>query len=257
MNIKEKWRAFSTIVLKELRRSFHVWSQTVIPPIITTTLYFVIFGHVMGQRVGLIGGYPYIQFIAPGLIMLSIINSTYSASVTSVYLAKFQRSIEELLISPMSEMLILLGYMCGGLTRGIVVGALVSLVALFFTHIHVHSWLSIIGVSILASCIFSLAGIINGIFARKFDDTAFIPTFILIPLTYLGGIFFPLRLLSPEWQYLSLFNPIFYIIETFRYGFLGIVENNIWLSFLVMFVIAIGFFIFAWYLLKKGIGIRD
>lgn len=255
--LAKQWVAYLTIVNKENRKMFRVWSQTLLPPIITTTLYFVIFGHVIGQRIGLIQGYPYIQFIAPGLIMLSIITNSFSSTVSALFMAKFQRSIEEILVSPTPEWVILCGYVTSGVIRGVLTGTLVAVVALFFTRIHIFSFSLIILVAIIAAIIFSLAGLINAIFARKFDDIAFIPTFVLTPLTYLGGIFYSLDLLPTFWSYISLGNPIYYIVEAFRYGFLGIHQHSIALSFTMMILFILIFYFFALYLLKKGVGMRE
>jgi len=257
MNKKEKWIAFSTIVGKEVGRIFRIWSQTLLPPAITTTLYFVIFGQVIGSRVGEMGGYKYIQFIAPGLIMMNIITSSYASSVSSFFGAKFQRNIEELLVSPMSNTLILLGYIAGGMARGVLVGIIVGVVALFFTHLHVHSIGSIIVVTLLTSAIFSLAGIINAVYAKSFDDIFIIPTFVLTPLTYLGGVFYSIKLLPGFWQYVSLGNPILYMVDNFRYGFLGIADSHLLLSYIIMFCFIFLLFILAYVLIGRSTGLRE
>lgn len=257
MNYNKNLIAFNTIVRKELRRVFRIWSQTLLPPVITTTLYFVIFGKVIGHRIGLMDGVPYIQYVAPGLIMLSIINSSYSATVASFFASKFQRSLEEQLVAPISNSLLLLGYAIGGVIRGFIIGLLVALVAAFFTHFHLHSILIAFFVVFLSASIFSLGGIINAIFSNKFDDIAIIPTFILTPLTYLGGVFYSIKYLPKVWQYISLANPIVYIVGAFRYGFLGIPDKHLTLAFVVMVFFMFLLFFFALYLLKKGIGLKS
>lgn len=248
--------AFQSIVRKEMRRFFRIWIQTLLPPIITTTLYFIIFGTLIGQRLGKIYGYQYMDFIAPGLIMLSIINSSYSATVSAFFSAKFQGSIEELLVAPVSNVTILMGYMFSGIIRGVIVGLLVSIVAFRFTHLEIYSFVMIVYIAIISSSIFSLGGIINAIFSKNFDDITIIPTFIITPLTYLGGVFYPLSILPKFWYYISLANPIVYIVSSFRYGFLGITNGHMTHSLFTMAFITIGLFLFALYLLNKGVGLR-
>ncbi len=249
--------SFYTLVMKEAKRTFRIWSQTLLPPAITTTLYFIIFGHVIGSRVGSMGGYPYIQFIAPGLIMMTVITSSYASAVSSFFSAKFQRSIEELLVSPTPDWVILIGFSFGGVLRGVLVGIIVTVIALIFTHLQVHSIIDIVAVTLLSSSIFSLAGIINAVYARNFDDISIIPSFVLTPLTYLGGVFYSIHLLPPVWHYISLANPIVYIIGNFRYGFLGISESHHIgsLAFMILFMAAL--YILALYLLKRGKGLRS
>ncbi len=257
MSWYQGWIAFITIVIHEVQRVFRIWSQTLLPPAITSILYFVIFGQVIGSRIGDMEGFRYIQYIAPGLIMMNIITASYSSAVSSFYAAKFQRSIEELLVAPMPNTVILLGYMSGGILRGVLVGIIVSVIALFFTHLHVHSFFSIALVVLLSSSIFSLAGIINAIYAKSFDDIALIPTFILTPLTYLGGVFYSIKLLPQTWQYISLANPIIYIVDNFRYGFLGIADSHIALAYVLMAALLLALFFLAFYLLRRGVGLRE
>lgn len=257
MSCYQEWVAFKTIIIHEIQRVLRIWTQTLLPPAITTLLYFLIFGHVIGSRVGEMGGYRYIQYIAPGLIMMNIIMSSYSSSVSSFYSAKFQRSIEELLVSPMSNFTLLLGYMTGGILRGVMVGTIVSVLALFFTHLHVYSLTAIIVVVLLSSSIFSLTGIINAIYARNFDDISIIPTFVLTPLTYLGGVFYSINLLPSMWQYISLANPIVYIVDNFRYGFLGISDSHTFLAYTIMFAIFLMVFFLTYRILGKGHRLRE
>lgn len=256
MTPSRQWTAFATIVSKELKRMLRLWSQTLLPPMITTTLYFMIFGHVIGGRIGEMDAFPYIQFIAPGLIMMSMITSAYTSTVSSFYLAKFMRQIEEILVSPTPNYVILLGFMSSGILRGFLVGLIVTAVTLFFTHLHIHSIFIILLVGFLSSSIFSLAGLINAIFAESFDSIAFIPTFVLTPLTYLGGVFYSIQLLSPIWQWISLGNPIVYIVNTFRFGFLGTPDPYLLPAFLMMFFFALILFGIALFLLVKSVRLR-
>ena len=257
MSTRSQWIGFVTIMRKEIHRVFRIWSQTLLPPAITTTLYFLIFGHVIGPRIGVMAGYDYVTFIAPGLIMMTMITSSYQSTVSSFYSAKFMRNIDELLVSPMSNAVILLGFLSGGITRGFMVGLIVGIIAACFTHLHLYSWFVMLTVTVLASSIFSLAGLINAVFARSFDDISIIPTFVLTPLTYLGGVFYSISILPKVWQYISYANPIVYIIGTFRYGLLGLQDPFLLGSFLMMFLFLIGLFGLAWYLLSVSIGLRS
>ncbi len=252
----EKFTAVLTIIRSEMIRVFRVWRQTLLPPAITTVLYFVIFGNVIGPRIGTMQGHPYIQFIAPGLIMMQIITSAYSATVSSFYIAKFHGNIEEMLVSPMDNVLILLGYISGGVLRGILVGIIVTCIALFFTHLHIHAVFSLIFSTLLACGIFSVAGVINAVFAKTFDDISIIPTFVLTPLTYFGGVFYSISLLPNIWKNLSYLNPILYMVNTFRYGFLNLVDSSIYLSFALMLGVFLVLFALALWIFHKGIGLR-
>ncbi len=257
MNLKQQFVAYHTIVKNEARRTLRIWSQTLLPPAITSILYFLIFGHVIGNRIGSFGGYPYIQFIAPGLIMMNIITSSYSSAVSVVFSSKFQRSIEEMLVSPMSNLTMLLGFITAGICRGLVVGVIVAALSMAFTHLQIYSMSAIVIAAILSSCIFSLAGVINGLFARNFDQISIIPTFVLTPLTYLGGVFYSISLLPKVWQYLSLVNPIVYIVENFRYGFLGISHSHIMVSYVVMIIFTLLLFSVTYYIILSGKGLRE
>lgn len=252
-----QWVALLTILGVEMRRMIRIWPQTLLPPIVTTTLYFIIFGHIIGSKIGAMEGYPYIEYIAPGLIMMALINNSYVGSVSAFFGAKFQRHIEEVLIAPVYEAIIVLGYMLGGMCRGFVIGIIVTLVTLFFTHIRIHLWWIILLSSVLTTAIFSLGGIINGIYAKKFDDIAIIPTFILTPFVYLGGVFYSISLLPASWRYASMLNPIVYIIDNFRYGFLGITDHYLKISYIIMLIFFVGLFILAWQLIRRGVGMRD
>jgi ABC-2 type transport system permease protein len=251
------WIAYTTIARKEIRRFSRIWVQTVIPPVITMALYFVIFGNLIGKRIGAMDGMPYIDFIMPGLIMMAIITNSYANVVSSFYGAKFSRHIEEMLVSPIPNFVILVGFLTGGMARGITVGLAVTGVSLFFTDISVHNPAVVFSTAILTALLFSLAGLINGVFARSFDDISIIPTFVLTPLTYLGGIFYSIQLLSETWQTISLGNPILYMINAFRFGFLGISDIDIWLAFAVIIGFIVVLFTLCMVLLSRGTGIRD
>ena len=248
--------SYSSIARKEATRIFRIWVQTLVPPVITMILYFIIFGRLIGSQLRDIGGYDYMAFIAPGLIMMAIITNSYTNTVSSFFSAKFQRNIEELLVSPTPNYMIVFGYVSGGMIRGLCVGMLVSLVSLIFTDISIHNPLYIILFAVLTSFVFSLAGMINGIFARKFDDISIIPTFVITPLTYLGGVFYSISLLPDFWQTLSRINPIIYMIDGFRYGFLGISDIGVVAGLFMLVLFSILLFGVNLYLLKKGIGIR-
>lgn len=248
--------ALQTILAKEIYRFMRIWSQTLLPPAITMSLYFIIFGKFIGSQLRMIDGFLYIQYIAPGLIMMSIMTNAYSNTASSFFLTKFNKSIEEMIVSPMSSLVMLIGFMLGGMVRGILVGAIVTMIALFFTHIpHYHPEI-VIFMTLLSSMVFSLGGLINAIFAKRFDDISFIPTFVLTPLTYLGGVFFSIQQLPASWRTLSLFNPILEMVDTFRYGMLGISDVNIYFGFILVSVLFCALFGWAWYLLSKGTGIR-
>lgn len=248
--------AFTTLVSKEITRFTRIWVQTVLPPAITMTLYFLIFGQLIGPRIGEMGGFQYIQYIAPGLIMMSVITNAYANVVSSFFGAKFQKHIEEMLVAPIPNWVILAGYICGGVARGLIVGMVVTIVALFFTDLHMHSWAITATVVLLTSALFSLGGLINGIFARNFDDIAIIPTFVLTPLTYLGGIFYSIDLLPDIWHKISLANPILYMVNAFRYGILGVSDINVTLALLVIAICCAALFALSLTLMNRGVGIR-
>lgn len=250
--------ALHTIVRREIVRIVRIWTQTLIPPAITMTLYFVIFGKLIGSRIGSIQGeFSYMQYIVPGLVMMSIITNSYGNISSSFFGAKFQRSVEEMLVSPMSNWVILLGYVTGAVARGLVVGALVLVIALFFTKLHIaHPLITFLSV-LFGATIFSLAGFVNAIYAKKFDDIALVPTFVLTPLTYLGGVFYSVNMLSEPWQAISRVNPILYMVNAFRFGVLGISDVNIGIAFGVMLLFVIVLSWLALNLLKRGVGLRS
>ncbi len=248
--------SLGSIARKEMIRIFRIWVQTLVPPVITMTLYFIIFGSFIGSQLRDIGGYNYMAFIAPGLIMMSIITNSYSNTVSSFFSTKFQRNIEELLVSPTPNWVIILGYVSGGMTRGLSVCILVSLVSLFFVRLPMYSIFYTVLFALLTSFVFSLAGMINGIFAKKFDDISIIPTFVITPLTYLGGVFYSISVLPEVWQIISKANPIIYMVGGFRFGFLGISDISIWAGVGMLVLFSVLLFTANLYLLKKGTGIR-
>ena len=254
--MKRSLISLTSIARKEMIRIFRIWVQTLVPPVITITLYFIIFGSFIGSQLGDIDGYGYMAFIAPGLIMMAIITNSYANTVSSFFSTKFQRNIEELLVSPTPNWVIVLGYVSGGMTRGLSVGLLVSVVSLLFIRLPLFNVFYVVVFSCLTSFVFSLAGMINGIFAQKFDDISVIPTFVITPLTYLGGVFYSISLLPEFWQNISRANPIIYMISGFRYGFLGISDINIWVGFWMLVLFSVLLFTITLYLLKKGIGVR-
>jgi ABC-2 type transport system permease protein len=248
--------AFQTLLCKEILRFMRIWSQTLLPPAITMSLYFIIFGKFIGSQIKPIHGYSYIQYIVPGLIMMSIMTSAFTNTASSFFLTKFNKSIEEMLVSPMPNTITLLGFMLGGAIRGLLVGMIVLLISLFFTHLTVYHPFIVILMATLAALVFSLGGLINGVYAKRFDDIAFIPTFILTPLTYLGGVFYSIHQLPPIWQSFSMFNPILDIVDSFRYGLLGISDLNIYLGIGLVIMLFIIMFTWALVLLKKGVGVK-
>ncbi len=255
--LRQFWIAYLTIIRKEILRFTRIWVQTIIPPVVMVALYFIIFGNLIGQKIGEMDGMLYVDFIMPGLVMMSIITNSYTNVVSSFYGAKYSRHIEEIQIAPVPDLVILLGFMTGGMARGISVGIAVTLVSLLFTNFSVHSPLVVLLVALLTSCLFALAGLINAIFANSFDDITIIPTFVLTPLTYLGGIFYSIKLLPEFWQQVSLINPILYMVNSFRYGFRG--SSDIELStaiIVILFFIAVLFTI-CLTLLSRGTGIRQ
>ena len=249
--------ALYTLVRKEVTRFFRIWSQTLIPPVITTCLYFLIFGNLIGPRIGPMQGHTYIDFIVPGLILMSVITGAYTNVASSFFSAKFQRFIEEIMVSPMPNATILIGYVAGGMCRGIAVGIVVMTVAGFFASVNFEAPGIIIVTFILTALVFSLGGLLNGMFARKFDDVSIIPNFVLTPLIYLGGVFYSVQMLPQFWQTVSLANPILYVINLARYGFLGSSDVSIWTSFGIIAVAVATLFTVCLTLLQRGYGIRE
>lgn len=250
------WIAFNTILIKEVRRFLRIWQQTLLPPAITMTLYFIIFGNLIGERIGKMSGLDYMSFIVPGLIMMSVINNAYSNVSSSFFSNKFQRSVEELLVAPVPNWVILWGFVFGGVARGILTGIIVTLVALFFTDIKVHNFWVLTSTVLLSSILFSLGGFINALYANKFDDVSIIPTFVLTPLSYLGGVFFSISLLPDFWKGVSEFNPILYMVNAFRYGMLGVTDVSLVSCYAILISIIVLLTGYSLWLLKKGKGIR-
>ena len=248
--------ALFTLARKEVVRILRIWSQTILPPAITMTLYFVIFGNLIGKRIGEMGGFDYMTFIVPGLVMMSVITNSYGNIVSSFFGAKFSKHIEEMLVSPMPNWVILFGHVSGALFRGIMVGSIVTVISLFFTEIHIHNIWIVLSTVILTSIVFALAGFVNACLATKFDDIAIIPAFVLTPLTYLGGVFYSISLLPDVWQTISKFNPVLYMVNAFRYGFLGVSDVNIYTAYAIILTFVVSLTAICLYMLNKGIGLR-
>ncbi|NVJ61379.1 MAG: ABC transporter permease [Gammaproteobacteria bacterium] len=255
--MRENLVALQSILAKEITRYFRIWVQTLLPPAITMTLYFVIFGNLIGSRVGQMGDRTYMEFITPGIIMMSVITNSYSNVVSSFFSAKFQRHIEELLVAPVPNIYILLGYIGGGVSRGLITGLIVTIVSSFFVDLQIHNYFVVFVVILLTSTLFALGGLVNAVYAKKFDDISIVPTFILTPLTYLGGVFYSITLLPEFWQNVSMANPILYMVNAFRYGFWGISDINLGVAFGIIGVFIVSMFSFALYLLNTGKGLKS
>ena len=249
--------AIRTLVRKEIIRVLRIWVQTIVPPAITMTLYFIIFGNLIGRRIGTMDGFDYMQYIAPGLIMMSVITNSYGNVVSSFFGAKFGRHIEEMIVSPMSNAAIIVGHVAGGVIRGLLVGLMVTGIALAFTNLDVEHPFITLSMVLLSSIVFALAGFVNAIFAKKFDDISIVPTFVLTPLTYLGGVFYSISLLPEFWQKASLGNPILYMVNAFRYGILGTSDIDIGHAYLIVILFVVGLFTACLMLLNRGVGIRE
>jgi ABC-2 type transport system permease protein len=256
MTLKELWVAYVTIVRKETIRYLRVWSQTLLPPVVTMSLYFVIFGGFIGSQIDPIRGYSYMEFIVPGLIMMSVIMSSFMHTVSSFYFAKFQKTLEEILVSPTPYPIVIAGYVTGGMLRGMTVASLVMVVANFFTHIPMAHPTIMLLFALLTSALFSIVGLLNGVFANSFDGISIVPNFILTPLTYLGGIFYSITMLPPFWQAVSHWNPILYMINGFRYGFLGISDVSIFFAASLLIFLTVSLFGYTWYIFMVGRGLR-
>ena len=257
MNLKLNWIGLKTLVTKEVIRVIRIWIQTIVPPAITMTLYFIIFGNLIGRRIGEMGGFDYMQYIAPGLIMMSVITNSYGNVVSSFFGAKFGRHVEEMLVSPMSNATIILGHVAGGVIRGLLVGVMVTFIALAFTRLEIANPLITFSMVLLSSIVFALAGFINAVFAKKFDDISIIPTFVLTPLTYLGGVFYSISLLPEFWQKVSLVNPILYMVNAFRFGILGTSDISITHAYVIVVLFAVLLFSASLVLMNRGVGIRE
>ncbi len=257
MELRYQYIAFQTIVIKEFLRFIRIWPQTIVPPAVTTGLYFIIFGNLIGSRIGEMDGQPYMDFIVPGLILMAVINNAYSNVVSSFFSSKFNRHIEEMIVSPTPAYVIVTGFMAGGVARGLAVGAVVTGVSLFFTDLRVHNPLVMVSVVLLTSMLFALGGLINGIFARTFDDISIVPTFVLTPLTYLGGVFYSISLLPEFWQKVSLANPILYMINAFRFGLLGVSDIPVGAALAIVGGFVAVLYLLSIRLLERGVGIRN
>jgi ABC-2 type transport system permease protein len=254
---RARWIGFQTIILRECGRILRIWGQTSVPSAVTAALYFVIFGTLIGRRIGQMDGVDYMQYIAPGLIMMAVITNAYANVSSSFFGAKFQRFLEEISVSPLPDWLVVLGYVGGGVLRGLLVGLVVTIISLVFTHLPVHHVLVIVAAVVLTAVVFSLAGFINGVFAKNFDQVNWIPTFILTPLTYFGGVFYSINLLPPWAQSLSHANPVLHMVNAFRYGFLGRSDVDVVLAFAIMLGAAAALFGIALTLMRRGTGLRD
>lgn len=251
------WIALKSIWRKEITRFMRIWVQTLIPPVVTMSLYFIIFGNLIGSRVGDMGGFSYMQFIVPGLIMMSVITNSYTNVCSSFFSSKFQHNIEELLVAPVPTHIIIWGYIGGGVARGVFTGILVTIISMLFVSYDVHSWAMIICTLLLTAILFSLAGLLNAVFAKSFDDISIVPTFVLTPLTYLGGVFYSLTLLPTFWQWVSKLNPIVYMINGFRYGFLGVSDVSLIFTFSMLILFVVVMYIICWRIIESGRGLRS
>ena len=258
MNMQENWIAFYTIFAKEVRRFMRIWTQTLLPSAITMMLYFLIFGSVIGSRIGKMGGQNYMTFVVPGLIMMAVITNSYGNVASGFFSGKFQKSVEEMLVAPVPNWIIVAGFIAAGVTRGLMVAVIVTVLSLFFVDLTIAHFLITLLVVIMTATMFSLGGFINAVYAKKFDDISIVPTFVLTPLTYLGGVFYSIDVLPQFWQNISLFNPILYQVNTFRFGLLGCESDvSVWFSFLIMSFVTVGLFIYSLFLLKRGKGLRS
>lgn len=257
MDTKRMYIAYYTIVRKDVVRIVRLWKQTFLPSVVTTTLYFLVFGTFIGSQLGAIHGFTYIQFIVPGLVMMQVITNAYSNTSTALFMAKFQRNIDEMLVSPMPEWMIIAGYVTAGIVRGLIIGVLVLLTSLFFTHLTIYNGVVLLGAFVLTCVLFSLAGFLNAMFANSFDSISIVPTFILTPLTYLGGVFYSIERFPHFWQMVSYFNPILYMVNAFRYGFLGISDVPVGMSFVVLIGCTIALLGVILFLFKKGLGLKN
>jgi len=255
--LSSNWVAFKTIIVREIMRFVRIWVQTLTPPVINAVLYFIIFGSLIGSRIGDMGGHSYMEYIVPGVVMMGVIVNSYSNVVSSFFGAKYQHFIEELLVSPVHNLTILVGYVAGGVCRGLLVGVLVLCVSLAFTDLTVQYWFATFVFTVLTAMLFATLGLINAIFARNFDDISIVPNFVLTPLTYFGGVFYSISLLPPLWQTLSQFNPVFYIINGFRYGVLGAADVSLWQAFVVVFVFTLAAMWLALHLLNRGTRLKS
>jgi len=257
MSAYEQWVAFMTILRKEIRRYMRIWTQTLLPSAITMSLYFVIFGTLIGSRIGEMGGFTYMEFVVPGLIMMAIVTNSYSNVVSSFFGSKFSHAVEELLVSPVPNYVILMGYVLGGVSRGLLVALVVTMVSLFFTKLQIHSYFIVVVIVLMTSTLFALAGFINAVYANSFDDISIVPVFVLTPLIYLGGVFYSMDLLPDFWAGVSKLNPLVYVVNAFRYGVLGVSDVSLTFSFsMIAFFTALAF-AYSMHLLNTGKRLRQ
>jgi ABC-2 type transport system permease protein len=256
VNTRKPWITLTTILYREVGRFFRIWMQTLLPPVITMSIYFVVFGSLLGSRIQSIDGFSYIEFIVPGLVMMSVITNSFSNVASSFFNARFQRSVEELQVAPVPDWILVAGYVGGGMLRGILVGFLVLLVSLAFHSVHFHSLPIVVAFLVLTSMVFALAGFSNALIARRFDDISIVPTFILTPLTYFGGVFYSISLLPPIWRGLSRLNPILYMVNGFRFGFLGTSDIPIWIGLVTLMGLAGALVALNLVMLARGVGLR-
>lgn len=260
LSLKEHLVIYKTLIYRETMRVLRIWPQTLLPSVITVTLYFLIFGRIVGNKIGRVDGFSYTYFITPGLIIMAVINNSYTNVVSSFFGARFSKSIEDLLISLAPNYLIVLGYISGGIVRGVLVGILVSIVAFLFGGFsihHVYSFSLIIISFFCCSTLFALGGLLNGILSQKFDDTTIFSNFALMPLIYLGGIFYSLNLLPPIWQIVAKFNPLFYVIDFVRFAFLGKCVVNYYFAFFTTILFIIILYLLSWYLIFRGVRLKS
>lgn len=257
MSAAEQYIAFMTILRKEVKRYLRIWTQTLLPSAITMSLYFVIFGTLIGSRIGEMGGFTYMQFVVPGLIMMAIVTNSYSNVVSSFFGSKFNNSVEELLVSPVPNYIILMGYVLGGVSRGLLVAVVVTTVSLFFTDLQIHSYLIVVLIVFMTSTLFALAGFINAVYANSFDDISIVPTFVLTPLIYLGGVFYSMDLLPPFWAAVSKLNPLVYVVNAFRYGVLGVSDVSLPFAIGMIALFTVAAFTFSMHLLNSGTRLRQ
>jgi ABC-2 type transport system permease protein len=251
------WVALQTISHREIERFLRIWPQTLLPPAITMLLYFLIFGNVIGERIGPLRGFEYASYISPGLIMMSVITNSYASTCFSFYSNKFQRSIEEMLISPVTNHVIIWGYVIGAVARAFATAIIITGISIFFTRLNIYSLTVMLSVVFLSSVIFALAGLINAVYAKSWDGVNIVPAFILVPMTYLGGVFYSIQMLPSFWAHISKYNPILYMVNAYRFGMLGIADVSLWISYVILLSLFAMFYFWIWYLLSRGIGLKQ
>ncbi|OGG79905.1 ABC transporter permease [Candidatus Kaiserbacteria bacterium RIFCSPLOWO2_01_FULL_54_13] len=260
MNAYQLWISFYTMLRRDIVRMFRIWVQTFLPSVVTSVLYFTIFGTILGSQIGDRQGVSYMTFVVPGLVMLAIVTTSYANTSFMFFASKFfARSIDEILVSPTPPWLLIAGFAGGGVVRGVLVGTLVLIVSVFFTGLHlaIHNILVILAFATLTALVFSLAGLVNGIYAKSIDGINIVPTFVLTPLVYLGGIFYSIHTLPDWWQAITYANPLFYLVNGFRYGFLGMADVSLAISTGILFGMIVVLVAINWYFIKTGLGLRQ